>query len=114
VRNARTFIINYYAGIEASQLDFAKTDTTPIVAKSGEADNQWESVRNRKPSIWKDVKLEKAGIEFSALISAQRSAFKDTKGNIDSQEKAMNYAVLSGWAYVAGLLSGNDKRLQRH
>jgi hypothetical protein len=114
VRNARTFIINYYAGSEASQLDFAKTDTTPIVAKSGEEDKQWESVRNRKPSIWKDVKLEKAGTEFSALIIAQRSAFKDTKGNIDSQEKAMNYAVLSGWAYVAGLLSGNDKRLQRH
>jgi hypothetical protein len=26
----------------------------------------------------------------------------------------MNYAVLSAWAYTAGLLSGNDKRLQRH
>jgi len=114
VRNARTFIINYYAGIEASQLDFAKTDTTPVVAKSGEEDEQWESVRSKKPSIWKDAKLERAGAEFSALINAQRSAFKGTKGNIDSQEKAMNYAVLSGWAYVAGLLSGNDKRLQRH
>jgi hypothetical protein len=114
VRNARTFIINYYAGVEASHLDFAKTDTTPVVAKSGEEDKQWETVRNRKPSIWKDVKLEKAGAEFSALINAQRNAFKGTKGNIDSQEKAMNYAVLSAWAYVAGLMSGNDKRLLRH
>jgi hypothetical protein len=114
VRNARTFIINYYAGAGASHLDFTKTDTTPVVAKSGEEDMQWEAVRNRKPSIWKDSKLEKAGTEFSGLISAQRSAFKGTKGNIDSQEKAMNYAVLSAWAYVAGLMSGNDKRLQRH
>ena len=114
VRNARTFIINYYAGVEASHLEFAKTDTTPVVAKSGEEDKQWETVRNRKPSIWKDGKLEKAGTEFSALINAQRNAFKGTKGNIDSQEKAMNYAVLSAWAYIAGLMSGNDKRLQRH
>jgi hypothetical protein len=114
VRNARTFIMNYYAGIDGSQSDFAKTDTTPVVAKSGEEDELWESVRNRKPSIWKETKLEKAGKEFSALISAQKTAFKGTKGNIDSQEKAMNYAVLSAWAYVAGLLSSNDKRLQRH
>ncbi|MGB9195532.1 MAG: hypothetical protein WCB53_01255 [Terriglobales bacterium] len=114
VRNARTFIINYYAGVEASHADFDKTDTTPVVAKSGEEDKQWENVRNKKPSIWKDAKLEKAGIEFSALISAQRNAFKGTKGNVDSQEKAMNYAVLSAWAYVAGLMNGNDKRLQRH
>jgi len=116
VRNARTFIMNYYAGVDASGLDFAKTDTTPVVAKSGEEDKQWEAIRNRKPSIWKDAKLEKAGAEFSALVKAQREAFKGTKGNADSQEKAMNYAVLSAWAYVAGLLSGssNEKRLQRH
>ena len=114
VRNARTFIINYYAGVDASHLDFAKTDTTPVVAKSGEEDKQWETVRSRKPSIWRDAKLERAGTEFSALINAQRNAFKGTKGNIDSQEKGMNYAVLSAWAYVAGLLSGNEKRLMRH
>jgi hypothetical protein len=114
VRTARTFIINYYAGAEASHSDFSKTDTTPVIAKSGEDDKQWEQVRNRKPSIWKDTKLDRAGTEFSALINAQREAFKGTKGNADSQEKAMNYAVLSAWAYVAGLLSGNEKRLQRH
>jgi hypothetical protein len=114
VSNARTFIVNYYAGAEASGLDFAKTDTTPAVAKSGEEDKQWEAIRNRKPSIWKDPKLEKAGTEFGALIKAQRDSFKGTKGNADFQEKGMNYAVLSAWAYVAGLLSLNDKRLPRH
>ncbi len=114
VRNARTFIMNYYAGVDASSEDFAKTDTTPFIAKSGEEDGQWEATRSRKPSIWKDAKLEKAGAEFAALIKAQREAFKGVKGNADSQEKGMNYAVLSAWAYTAGLLSGNDKRLQRH
>jgi hypothetical protein len=114
VRTARTFIINYYAGVEVSNSDFAKTDTTPVIAKSGEEDRQWEALRNRKPSIWKDPKLEKAGTEFSALIKAQRNAFMGTKGNAESQEKALNYAVLSAWAYVASLFSNNDKRLQRH
>jgi hypothetical protein len=85
-----------------------------VIAKSGEEDKQWETTRNRKLSIWKDAKLEKAGTEFSALIKAQRDAFKGAKGNADSQEKGMNYAVLSAWAYTAGLLSGNDKRLRRH
>jgi hypothetical protein len=114
VRNARTFITNYYAGIEASDTDFAKADTTPELAVSGDEDKRWEAVRNRKPSIWKDAKLAKAGTEFAALIKAQRDAFKGAKGNADSQEKAMNYAVLSAWAYTAGLLHANDKRLQRH
>lgn len=114
VKTARTFIINYYAGVDASHATFEKTDTTPTIVKSGEDDKQWEAVRNRKPSIWKDAKLEKAGLEFSELIKAQRDAFKGNKGTADSQEKAMNYAVLSAWAYVAGLLSVNEKRLQRH
>ncbi len=114
VKTARTFIVNYYAGHNARSGDFAKTDTTPAITKSGEEDQQWEAVRHRKPSIWKDSKLEKAGQEFSALITSQRDAFKGTKGNADFQEKAMNYAVLSAWAYVAGLLSDNETRLKRH
>jgi hypothetical protein len=94
--------------------DFSKTDTTPVIAKSGEEDEQWETIRKRKPSIWKDTKLDKAGSEFSALVRAQRESFKGQKGNVDFQEKALNYAVLSAWAYVAGLVNSNDKRLTRH
>jgi hypothetical protein len=115
VRAARTFIVNYYAGVDAPHSDFAKSDTTPIIVKSGEDDKMWEAVRNRKPSIWKDAKLEKAGLEYSALIEAQREAFQGKKGNADFREKGMNYAVLSAWAYIAGFLStNNEKRLQRH
>ena len=114
VRAARTFIINYYAGVQSGRAEFARTDTTPVIAKSGEEDLQWEAVRNRKPTIWKDSKLENAGAEFSALLKAQRNAFKGKKGNADFQEKALNYAVLSAWAFVAGLLSNNEKRLDRH
>ena len=114
VRTARTFTINYYSGVDASHSEFAATDTTPVIAKSGEEDKQWETIRNRRPSIWRDAKLDKAGSEFSALVRAQRESFKGVKGNVDFQEKAMNHAVLSAWAYVAGFLSSNDKRLLRH
>src|ERR1700682_135021 len=43
VRTARTFIVNYYAGVEANPSEFAKTDTTPAIAKSGEEDKLWEA-----------------------------------------------------------------------
>jgi hypothetical protein len=36
------------------------------------------------------------------------------RGSDDFQEKALNYAVLSGWAFTAGLLHNNSSRLTRH
>ena len=33
---------------------------------------------------------------------------------VDTQEKALNYAVLSAWAYTAGILTKNQLRLDRH
>jgi len=116
VKTARTFIRNYYLGQAAAGCSFEQTDTTPMICKTGEVDTEWQVLRNRRPSIWKDTKLEKAGMEFAALVAAQRRAFdkKGGTGNVDFQEKALNYAVLSAWAFAAGLLSQNDKRLQRH
>jgi hypothetical protein len=115
VRAARTFIQNYYAGEEAAERQFDKTDTTPEICKSGVADPDWGQLRAKK-KIWKDAKLETAGREFAQLVDAQRKATlsKSKKGNIDSQEKALNYAVLSAWAFTAGLLQGNHMRLTRH
>jgi hypothetical protein len=55
------------------------------------------------------------------LVQAQRNAFATDKGkvrkqraNLDFAEKALNYAVLSSWAYAAGLLHDNTVRLRRH
>jgi hypothetical protein len=39
---------------------------------------------------------------------------KHKRGSVDFQERALNYAVLSAWAFTAGLLSGNSTRLARH
>lgn len=69
-----------------------------------------------KRKFWRDAKLEAAGRGFAQLVEAQRTAFqsKNKKGNTDFQEKALNYAVLSAWAFTAGLLHGNSTRLARH
>ena len=114
VSAARTFILNYYRGDAAGAGDFEKTDTSPKICKSGGLDSDWEQLRTNK-KIWKDPKLETAGREFAALVEAQRKAFEGKKkGNLDFKEKALNYAVVSAWAYTAGLLSGNPTRLARH
>mgnify|MGYP001319184936 CR=1 FL=1 len=115
VRAARTFILNYYLGEMSATSDFDKTDTTPKICRSGVGDPDWDQIRTKK-KFWKDAKLEVAGQEFAELVEAQRKAFqsKNKKGNIDFQEKALNYAVLSGWAFTAGLLHGNNTRLSKH
>ena len=120
VRAARTFILNYYRGQSVSSQRFASTDTTPSVCKSGQTDHEWEGIRNSHPDLWKDTGLEYAGRRFSSLILTQRKAFaknstgrRDSK-NVDYEEKALNFAILSSWAFVAGLLQGNEARLLRH
>ena len=116
VRMARTFITNYYRGRAAAGGEFDKTDTTPILSPSGQIDEAWDRLRDGTLGLWDDTGLQRAGQEFSRLIQAQRQAFADRnpKPPIDRPEKAMNAAVLSAWAYVAGLLSGTATRLVRH
>lgn len=116
VRAARTFIVNYYLGEEAAaaRTDFDKTETNPRICKSGVVDPDWEKIRKTKKP-WKDAKLEAAGREFAKLVEAQRKAFQGKKrANIDYQEKAHNFAVISAWAFTAGYLNGNPVRLSRH
>lgn len=114
VSAARTFILNYYRGQSASSSEFEKTETTPKICKSGGTDNDWELLRADK-KIWKDTKLEAAGVAFAALVEAQRKAFEGKKkGALDFKEKALNYAVLSAWAYTSGLLHSNATRLAKH
>lgn len=120
VRAARTFIVNYYRGSEVDSMKFEQSETTPVICRSGVADNDWEALKKAKPGLWNDSKLKAAGVEFSALVSAQRNAFKPSSGkkakatSIDFAEKALNSAVLSAWAFTAGVLSSNSLRLSRH
>ncbi|GAP53523.1 hypothetical protein AHiyo6_00880 [Arthrobacter sp. Hiyo6] len=119
VRAARTFIVNYFRGSEVDAKKFDLTETTPVLLKSGVQVDEWTELKTQQPKLWENANLELVGKEFAQLIEAQRSRFatadgKRKPGSSDSAEKAMNYAVLSAWAYVAGVLGKNKARQKRH
>jgi hypothetical protein len=114
VNLVRTFIHNFYLGKEAAALPFEKTDTTPFLYRSGKDEDMWDEFLLAHSDVWKDDALLDAGKEFVKLIQAQRTAFAGQKGQSDFAEKAMNGAVLSAWAYTAGLSQSNKVRLKKH
>ncbi len=115
VQLARTFVLNFYVGQQIDPAKFEQTDTTPHLCASGEADELWEELIAKRPNLWNDVALVNAGKQFARLVSAQRTALKGRHGTPpDYPEKALNAAIVASWAYVAGMLQKNSKRLQRH
>lgn len=117
VRIARNFIKNFYLGREIDSESFDKQETTPILSQSGADDDDWELLKAKHPDIWKDEGLLRAGTEYARLIAAQRGAFANRrKGQVasDHPQKAVALAVMSAWAFVAGVLQNNPVRLDRH
>ena len=53
VRLARTFIINFYKGLEDSrQEQFELTDTSPVIPAVGAENAEWDKLRLNDPPIW--------------------------------------------------------------
>ena len=114
VHLARTVIANFYIGKSVDTKVFGETETTPLLYRAGKDDKAWEEFLIEHPDLWKDAALKTAGREFAKLIAAQRKAFVGKTGSGDSMEKALNPAVLSAWAYAAGMYQKNQQRLKRH
>ena len=117
VQAARTFVLNYYLGREVVLKDFDRTATTPIVAKTGGQDPDWDRFRAEEPGFSENEALQRAGKEYAALVQAQRNYYEKKQGKgkaVDSAEKGLNIAILSAWAFVAGMLETNETRLKRH
>ena len=120
VKEARTFIANYYLGHSVPDNEFGQTDTTPNVVGSGEREPPlWRDTKKLNPELWSDKKLLSAGKKFAAIRHQQILAFYDEnlgkyKGPSDYRYKAKNLALLAGWAFVAGCLEKNTTRLKRH
>lgn len=120
VKEARTFIVNYYLGKAVPSDKFEETETTPEVVESGKRDPKiWVKTKADHPDLWKDPGLLEAGKQFAALITSQIEFFRDPKskklkGKPDQIHKTKNIALLAAWAFVAGSLQGNPTRLQRH
>jgi hypothetical protein len=120
VREARTFIINYIHGTKVDSKKFDRTGTTPSLVKSGAQIEDWDTLKAENPDLWENENLKLAGREFAELIKVQRarsgSGANASKAAVrrDFADKALNFAVLSAWAYVAGVLHDNRTRQKRH
>jgi hypothetical protein len=120
VSSARNFIVNFYAGKDASTGDFATTNTTPVTTKTGSQNPpDWVRVKKEHPELWEDADLLIAAKEYANLRQAQEDAFlgkggKPQPGTSDFRDKANNMAIVAAWAYTAGFLQNNSVRLQKH
>lgn len=112
VRGARTLIVNYIKGKEIKDIHFNLVRTSPTITATGGVDEVWEQVR-QIPNIWKDSKMLAMGKAYGGLVKAQKQYFEG-KENFEFSEKALSYATIASWAYVAGVLHKNKERLERH
>lgn len=98
VRAARTFIMNYYEGSAITSKDFSDRKTTPVLAKTGGVDDEWERLKLNHPGMWEDAKLLAAGRAFSELMKKQKSVFTREDGKVsngDYADKASSYAIVA-------------------
>lgn len=87
VRGARTFILNYFFGKEIEDKQFDKVDTTPLLPRTGDIDQSWETLRADK-NTWTDTELLEAGKQFATLHKAQKEYFqKKKRNNLSTQKK---------------------------
>ena len=120
VKEARTFIVNYFLGKNVAPDKFELVDTSPEVVESGKRDPKiWVQTKDKHPELWSDTGLLLAGKEFAGLIYAQLEFYRDPKskrlqGKPDQIHKTKNIALLAAWAFVAGSLQTNPLRLARH
>jgi hypothetical protein len=114
VRGARSFILSYFESRKYDSINFDKIKPEPILATTGGIDEQWRKFRSETPDLWKDKGLKEAGKELAELNVAQYNSITQKTGSLEFAEKALSYPIITSWAYVAGLLYGNKKRLLRH
>ena len=76
VKEARSFICNYFLGRSVPSSEFATRDTTPQLVDSGKRDPKiWKETKQNNPDLWEDKKLQAAGKAFAKLRAAQADAF---------------------------------------
>lgn len=119
VRAVRSFILNFYLGRNADPINFENTDTTPVLCRTGRPDLDWDKLRTSVEGIWSDEGLKVAAREFVLIDQIQRQAIQDAHSQSNSislayADKAANFAIMTAWAYVAGILQPNPTRLNRH
>jgi hypothetical protein len=114
VRVARTLLVNFYLGQKAQLTDFHK----PILCKSGGTaggmDETYFSMRQKMN--WSDKAFIDMGKAFARLNKIQRESVskREQDTNAEFARKALSLAVVSSWAYAAGLFQNDPEALKHH
>ncbi len=112
VRSARTFIVNYYLGINGDALDSLHV---PYICVTGpRLDQKYAGLH---PQIeWKDENLLRAGKEWARLhaLQQERVRNRDEDNHSEYANKALHPTVLAAWAYSAGLFQREPAHLNNH
>ena len=108
VRIARTLLLNYHLGIENKIENFHQ----PILAKSGGLDENYLKMRSKIK--WDDNELLTMGKEFAKLHKKQRETVigREIDNLNEFSRKALSLAVVSSWAYAAGLFQNHPELLK--
>ncbi len=109
VRIARTLLVNFYLGKEASTIEGFHQ---PILCKSGGMDDEYLKVRDKIE--WSDNTLIEMGKQFARLHDLQRKAVakRDEDNNAEFARKALSLSVVASWAYASGLFQSQPEYLQ--
>src|SRR5581483_5179945 len=108
VRLARTLIVNFYLGKEASSIEQLHY---PILCKSGGVDEDYMKMRHKID--WFDPNLIEMGKNFAHLHKTQRDIVsqRDEDNNAEFARKALSLSVVASWSYAAGLFQRNKEYL---
>lgn len=124
VKLARSFIVNYYMGLEKGRTiesnDLDKNIYDPYVTETGVSiDAKYAGIMSRGgDKILNDKGLIEAGKKFLELHKTQYEKVKQNPKRIRDRKayrnKALVISVLCGWSHVAGLLQNHRTRLLNH
>jgi hypothetical protein len=118
VRMIRSFIVNFYRGLDYKGENIDEDAIIPYLCKSGRGtDEEYIKIFNKfkKTGGYMDASLVEAGKMFSKLHEIQ---FKNAD-KINSQSKkafkvkAYSLAIITSWAYSSGALQKNVNRLKK-
>lgn len=117
VRMLRTFIVNFHKGKSLSTKPaFDSLALIPhLPSSSTTLDPEYKKIFEKEPNFKNQSDLLEAGKNFVKLHKKQFESITqmDVAGKREFRIKSLHLAVLSAWAFAAGLLQSDPTRLQK-
>jgi hypothetical protein len=116
VKTMRTFVVDFYDG-KGYKGGFDNEAIIPDLCHAGGYDDAYEKYIElyKKIDFLKEKDLLEAGRNFVKLHKKQfeMASKMDVKGKKEFRIKALTPSVVSSWAFAAGVLQGDRKRLEK-